>query len=357
MDEIMRRVIFLFPILCASLCATNAQAEDKAALAARLDRVNKITALDDPTLKPWNMKIAFSLDDNLGKLKEQGTLEEWWAGPSLYKISIVSPSYTATTIVNRNGRFRTTGTPDMPYMLEVLERQMVHPMPRSEEVSGLSPQTVKIENAPTPAPECIMMGEQMRNVPFPQVGLLPTYCLVPGKDLLQASYDYGNLMVARTAMGMFQQKVMPIDIRVFMNRVDTASSHLLALKTAPLTEADFVVPATGMASADVPVVHVLYRDLHSEIASVPAQAMPTGLQPSVLSAPVEVAMRIGTDGGVHSVRLVSTPDIKMAAPAMWIAANTKFTPHHKDDKLVEVDTIANIYFSKALSEGEIGPKK
>jgi hypothetical protein len=142
-----------------------------------------------------------------------------------------------------------------------------------------------------------------------------------------------------------------------MNRVDAASSHLLALKTVPLTEADFVVPATGMVSADVPVVHVLYRDLHSEIASVPAQAMPTGLQPSVLSAPVEVAMRIGTDGGVHSVRLVSTPDIKMAAPAMWIAANTKFTPHRKDDKLVEVDTIANIYFSKALSEGEIGPKK
>lgn len=357
MDGIMRRIIFLPLILTACLCAIAAHSEDKAALAARLDRVNKITALDDPTLKPWNMKISFSLSDDVGKFKEQGTLEEWWAGPSLYKISIVSPSYSATTIVNLSGHFRTAGAADTPYMLEVLERQMVHPMPRPNEVTGLSPQAVKIENAPTPVPECIMLSEPMRNVTFPQVGLLPTYCLVPGKDLLQASYDYGNLMVARTAMGMFQQKVMPIDIKVFMNRVDAASSHLLALKTAPLTEADFAVPAAGMVSADVPVVHMLYRDLHSEILSVPAQAMPTGLQPSVLSAPVEVALRIGTDGGVHSVRLVSTPDIKMAAPAMWIAANTKFMPHHKDDKLVEVETLANIYFSKALSEGEIGPKK
>jgi len=356
MDNTMRPSFLLCGVLTACLCATSARGEDKAALQARLDRVNKLTTLDDPALKPWTMKLSFQLDDDNGKPKEQGTIEEWWAGPSTYKIAIVSPSYTATSIVNHEGRFRTAGAADTPYLLEVLERQMVHPMPSASEVSELAPQTIKIEGATGPAPECIMLSETMRNLPFPSIGLFPTYCMVPGKDLLQVSYDYGNLMVVRAALGAFQQKVMPIDIKVSLNRVDVASSHLLALKTMALTDADFALPASGMVSADVPKVHVLYRDLHSEIVSVPAQQMPVGLQPSVLSAPVQVRMMIGTDGSVHSLRLESTPDPRMAAPAMWIAAKMKFVPHHdKDGKVVEVETTANIYFSKALSEGEIGP--
>jgi hypothetical protein len=362
MDGIMRRPILALLILAAILCATAARGEDKAALQARLDRVNKLTALDDSALKPWNMKISFQIDDDGGKLKEQGTLEEWWAGPSEYKISIVSLSYTATTIVNKDGRFRTAGVAETPYLLEVLERQMVHPMPHPGEVSGLSPETLKLEGATGPATECIMLGEMLRNVSFPQLGLLPTYCLVPGKDLLQASFDYGNLTVERKSMGMFQQKVMPIDIRVTLNAVDAASSHLLTLKTAPLTDADFALPTSGMEPAEVPRVHVSYRDLYTEIVATPPRDFPEGVKPDAMSAPVQVHIRIGTDGSVHFVRLDTTPDVRMAAPALWMASQMKFTPHHQDGKLVEVETTANIYFSKKLKqpvmqEKNMAPKK
>ena len=357
MDGIMQRSFLPLLLLSAFLSATGAHGEDKAALQARLDRVNKLTALDDPALKPWNMKISFQIDDDGGKLKEQGTLEEWWAGPSEYKISIVSPSYTATTIVNKDGRFRTAGMAEMPYLLEVLERQMVHPMPRSAEVSGLSPETLKLEGVTGPAPECIMLSETMRNITYPQIGLLPTYCLVAGKDLLQASYDYGVFMVERTAMGMFQQKVMPIDIRVTLNRVNAASSHLLALKTMALTDADFAVPASGMEPADTLHVHVPFSKLSPEIASEPPRIPPpTGVKPDALSAPVQVHMLIGTDGSVHSLRLETTPDVRMAAPAMWMASQTKFTPHRQDGKLVEVETTANIYFSNRLKQGVMDNK-
>src|ERR1700722_9607906 len=123
----MRPPIFVSLVLTACLCAASAHGEDKAALAARLDRINKVTALDDPALKPWSMKLSFLLDDDVGKLKEQGTIEELWAGPSEYKITIASPSYSATTIVNHDGHFRTAGAAETPYLLQLLLRQMVHP--------------------------------------------------------------------------------------------------------------------------------------------------------------------------------------------------------------------------------------
>src|ERR1700733_15845813 len=93
-------------------------AEDKAASQARLQRADALTRVDDPALKPWYLKTNFSLFDDNGKLAEQGTLEEWWAGPSMYKRTITSPSYTGTIIVNKDGRFRTAGSAEAPYLLE-----------------------------------------------------------------------------------------------------------------------------------------------------------------------------------------------------------------------------------------------
>jgi len=350
MDVIMRRSLFPLLLLTAFLCTTTAHAEDKATLQARLDRVNKLTALDDPSLKPWTMKIIFQIDDDGGKLKEQGSIEEWWAGPSEYKISVFSPSYTATTIVNKDGRFHTAGTAETPYLIEVLERQMVHPMPHSGEVSGLAPETVKLEGITGTVPECIMLGKDLRNVADPQLGLLPTYCLVPGKDLLQVSYDYGNLMVERKSMGMFQQKVMPVDVRIAINGVDAADSHLLALKAAPLTDADFAVPASGMEHVDTPRVRVPFHTLYTEIVASPPRDAPFDVKPDALSAPVQVHILIGTDGIVHYARLESTPDPRMAPPALWMASHLIFTPHREDGKLVDVETTANIYFSKRLKQ-------
>jgi hypothetical protein len=126
----------------------------------------------------------------------------------------------------------------------------------------------------------------------------------------------------------------------------------------PLTEADFALPASGMEPADPSRVQVPFLKMISEIASEPPRLPPPpGVKPEALSAPVQVRMLIGTDGGVHSVRLDTTPDVHMAAPAMFMAIQTKFTPHRENGKLVEVETTANIYFSRILKQGVMDPNK
>src|SRR5580698_10564719 len=103
----MRTLRALTLSLLALVLVSNAHADEKATLQARIDRVDAQTRLDDPALKPWYMKVNFQLYDAAGKPGEQGTFEEWWAGPSLYKRTVTSPSYTATLIVNKDGKFRT----------------------------------------------------------------------------------------------------------------------------------------------------------------------------------------------------------------------------------------------------------
>jgi TonB family protein len=343
---------FLLVALCAFAVAPVSHAEDKAATQARLQRADAATRLDDPELKPWYLKVNFSLFDDSGKLAEQGTLEEWWAGPSLYKRTITSPSYTSTTIVNKTGHFRTAGTPQTPFLLEQLERQIVHPMPGDSEVSGSSPQLQKPAEGSPPI-DCVMLNQPLRGVPFPQIGLFPTYCMVPGKDMVQVSYDYGSFMALRSAMGMFQKRVIPIDLALSLNRVQAVASHLVMLKVAPLTDADFVA-GTGMEPVDPQRVHAEYRDLKAtQIANI-APVVPVGVKPSAMSEPVVVRVRLGTDGRVHFIRLVQTPDPLLATSAMAAVLRWTFEPHLVDGKPAEVEMNIPVMFSKGLGEKELG---
>jgi hypothetical protein len=330
-------------------------AEDKAASQARLQRADALTRLDDPALKPWYLKTNFSLFDDNGKLAEQGTLEEWWAGPSMYKRTITSPSYTATIIVNKDGRFRTAGSAEAPYLLEQLERQIVHPLPGEGEIAGATPQLQK-PAASGPPVDCVMLSRTLRNVPYPQIGLFPTYCMDHDKDVLKVSYDYGSFMAVRSALGMFQQRVMPVELMIYMNRVTAASSRIVALKTAPLTEADFVPPA-GMEPDATERVTLPYRDIRdTHIANI-APVTPPGLQPSVLSQAVEIHVRLGTDGHVHAMRLASTPDPLLATAAMAAVVRWTYAPHLVNGKAVEVETTIPVMFSNSVGLGEIGPKR
>jgi len=326
--------------------------EDKAATQARLERADSGTRLDDPALKPWYLKANFSLFDDAGKLAEQGTLEEWWASPSLYKVTIASPSYTATTIVNKDGHFRTASTATTPYLLEQLERQIVRPLPDRSDIEAFAPMLLKpVEGGPML--DCVMLGQPLRNVPFPEVGLFPTYCMERGKDLLRADFDYGSFMAVRTAMGVFQSRVMPIDLTISMNRVQAVLSHTAMLKVIEPAAADFV-PSSDMEPANPQRVHVEFRDIKAtQIANI-APVLPAGVKASAMSEAVTVHARIGTDGDVHSLRLLSTPDPALATAAMAAVIRWTFQPHIVDGKPAEMETNIGVMFSKGIQEKELG---
>src|SRR5580658_1012235 len=113
MEQITRSVCRLtmsaMIFLLATCFATSAQAKDGEDLVQRVLRASHLSRINDVEMNSWHLKVSFQLYDPNGKPSEAGTIEEWWGGPTLWKLRIESPSYTATIIENRDGNFRTQG--------------------------------------------------------------------------------------------------------------------------------------------------------------------------------------------------------------------------------------------------------
>jgi hypothetical protein len=355
----MRALRVLSLAFFALLLASTAHADDKATAQARLDRVDAITRLDDPALKPWYMKVNFQLFDAAGKPGEQGTFEEWWAGPSLYKRTVTSPSYTATLIVNKDGKFRTSGAVETPYLLDMLEQQLVHPISPASEMTGLTPQAMKS----TPGgPDCIMYSRAVRGIPFPPPGVFPTFCMAPGKDILVVSYDNGIFQVQRGAMGGFQGRVVAVDVKIQLNiqgrisvdHLDALSSHMVAMKMAPLTDADFAVPSTGMEPVNDAPLQVGYGKLKPVQPNLINATIPEHVEPKVLGDNAQVQTVYGTDGQVRWMRVINAADPRLAASAINAVLHWTIKPYLVNGKPVEVETTVEVPFSKTASMGDVG---
>jgi len=354
------RVLRVLPLaLFALLFVSIAHADDKANQQARLDRVDASTRLDDPALKPWYMKVNFQLFDAAGKPGEQGTFEEWWAGPSLYKRTVTSSSYTATLIVNKDGKFRTAGATETPYLLDMLEQQLVHPIPPASEMTGLTPQLMK--SIPG-APECIMYSRAVRGIPYPPSGVFPTFCMAPGKDILVVSLDNGIFQSERGSMGAFQGRVVAVDVKIQLNlqgrvsvdHFDALSSHMVAMKVAPLTDADFAIPPAGMEAVNDAPQQVGYGKLKAVQSGLINATIPEHVEPKVLGDNAQVLTIYGTDGQVRWMRIVNAADPRLAASAMNAVLHWSIKPYLVNGKPVQVETTVEVPFSKTASMGDVG---
>jgi hypothetical protein len=353
----MRTLRALTLSLLALVLVSNAHADEKATLQARIDRVDAQTRLDDPALKPWYMKVNFQLYDAAGKPGEQGTFEEWWAGPSLYKRTVTSPSYTATLIVNKEGTFRTTGSVETPYLLDMLEKQLVHPIPPVADLTGLTPELMKTSPG---LPECIMYSRGVRGMAYPPSGIFPTFCMVPGKDILVASYDNGIFLLERGTMGGFQGRIVPVDVKVTLNLQGSVSiehhnaltSHMVAMKMTPLTDADFAVSLKDMEPVSDTREKVPYSKLKAEQTGVINAVVPSTVNINKLSDPGQIQVVFGTDGHVRWMRLFSAPDPQLAAAAMAAVMQWTIKPYLINEKRVQVETTMEVPFGTVNGTGE-----
>lgn len=318
------------------LLGTIVHAQGSSVLSARLASLDAATALDDGSLKPWSMVVHFRLLDKDGRATDEGTIEELWAGPTRMRRSVKSTGYTSVYVRNDHGEFRTAGTSELPYALQVVERQMVHPMPRPEEVSGLRPQMVKLALETGPM-DCIMLQPAKDVEPFQHIGVFPTYCTKQGQDLLVASYDYSTLAVSRVALGVFQKRIIATELNVTLNRVKVAEAHLVSLKTVVPTEADFT-PEAG--NPEIHESEVVWKNgmPYPERTYAPTVYAPPGiLTAHSYTTPVVINIRIGTDGVVRSLRLVSTPDFRMTDVALEGVSRWRFKPYLVKGEAVSID--------------------
>jgi hypothetical protein len=230
------------PILfIAFLIVISARSQSKEGLQRRVLSASHSTRIDDVEMKPWHLKVNFELYGHDGKVSNAGVLEEWFAGLTLWKLRIESPSYTATVIEDGKDDFRTKGSGPVPLRLRAIERDIVYPMPMGEDLSKTVPHSshLKLEQMSL---DCIQLTEP----PIPSSSS-PTFCFDPTDGDLRAILSDGSWSLIRNKVGLFEghSAALRITARVGNVETETASAEVVDLSEITLNDALFV-PSSDM---------------------------------------------------------------------------------------------------------------
>jgi TonB family protein len=332
--------------LCAAAIfalAAGAHAQDTAALMERLHRAIAASSIDDTQLKPWHLKLSFQLYDAKGNPTEKGTIEKWWAEPLGEKTVYTSPSYSSTEIRAKDGLFRSKGTSHVPSSLELILRQVVHPMPSEGDIADSKPDLRKETPGKTPM-DCIMLAQQIKNVAYPPLGLFPTYCFDRNTDSLRVSYDFGSQLIVRNKVGTFQQRNVVVDQTTLQNSITQVSAHVDTLQSIVPNEGDFVPSADleGVKPDGVMVAPGVMAGL--KISGV-NPSYPEASRRDHVSGSVILRARIGSDGHIHSLRVTSTPAADLAIASLAAVRQWTYKPYLLNGEPVDVDTQITVNFA------------
>jgi TonB family protein len=336
-------------IAAAMLCvfAGIAYGDDTSSLAERLHRAATGSSLDDASLKPWHLKLGFQLFDSKGKAAENGTIEEWWYSPEVHKTVYTSPSYTSTEIRTKDGFFRSKGVPSAPYLLRLMLKQAVHPMPDEKDISAAKPDIRKETISKVPL-DCIMLSQEIKNnhtnsIPL---GLFPTYCFDHSSDTLRMAYDFGSQTIVLNSLGTFQQHNVAIDQTMSWKGVPAINGHIDVLQGILVKGADFA-PSTDLEKIDLSAVKVDSNVIYGNIISQARPTYPERARANHVSGSVVLGAIIARDGQVRSLKLLSVPDADLAIAAVTAVREWRYKPYLLNGEPTEVETTLTVNFNIA----------
>ena len=270
-------------------------------------------------------------------------VEEWWAAPSMYKTIFTSPSYTSTEIQTNDGLFRSKDSSPVPYLLDLVLKQLVHPIASDEDITASKPDLRKETFGKVPM-DCIMLSQQIKNVAYLPLGLFPTYCFDRDQDSLRVSYDFGSQLITRNHVGKFLERNVAIDQTTSFSSVNAITAHVEGLQTMPLNDDDFV-PPTEFEKTSAKVTKVSSGVISGLAISKTPPIYPVHAKEMRVTGSVVMAARIGRDGRIHSLKLMSVPDPDLAIAALTAVRQWVYKPYLLNGEPVDVDTMITVNFA------------
>jgi TonB family protein len=332
--------------LATLMFAACAHAADDRALTDRLSAADTGTALDGADVKPWHLKIFVELFDSKGRPSDRGTIEEWWSSPELDTRDYKTTAYTATEIRSGGKLYRTQGMDLPPYYLELLRRQVVHPIPPMRGKAALFVPELRKVNAGKLSLDCIALRSVSTQGPA-ALGSSPTYCLDATSDSLRMSLDLSSEQIARNAVGRFQGKEVGVDVVVSANGVKAATGHLDRLAEEAVPESEFA--ASSEAPEVVPPIVATGDPVKLEtVGGAVSQSQPiypVQAKEQRLAGIVVLRVIIGTNGAVRNIQLISSSNSVFEASAIAAVRQWRYKANTVNGLPTEVETIVVVNFN------------
>jgi len=189
-----------------------------------------------------------------------------------------------------------------------------------------------------------MLGQEIRGVGYPPLGLFPTYCLEHDGASLRVTYDFGSLAVTRNKVGKFGEKMVPVEISANGGTKMLATAKIVALQTVPLTAADFV-PGDDLKKAGDGPAKLASGVIAGSKLGGPNPIYPQSAKERHISGTVVMHAIIGRDGRIHRLTLISYPDGDLAISALNAVRQWTYKLYLLLGEPTEVDTTITVNYN------------
>jgi TonB family protein len=220
-----------------------------------------------------------------------------------------------------------------------VREQIVHPLTEDELRDGV-PRPEKRDFGKVPL-DCIMIAQPIKTFGLPPLGLFPTYCMDRDKDVLRASYNFGNQTVLRNHMAVFQKRVVPMNLIVQSEDKAAITAEMEDLRGFALQESDFAT--TNLDRVDK-AANVSGSVMQGHAISQERPACPDRAKRNHVSGTVRLSAIIGTDGRIRSLKFVSIPDADLGIASVAAVRHWRYEPYLLNGIPVEVQTEITVNF-------------
>ena len=312
-------------------------AQKPAALLDRLHEAAEATTLDAPGATPFHVKLSVEIFPQYGRAADKGTVEMWWNGPDEDRIVYDLSQYHATIARTATGMLRTGKAAEVPYIVDHMLAQFLHPVPPAMKESDfdLTPTKVAIGKIKM---DCIFTVPSHAK-PINSIG--STFCFDDQTQLrvVQENPDQYNLRQQIGTLGKLQVPAA-LDYTYLHKGVATARIDALSRQKMPYKEA---LETANLVPVPEPVrlpSHSLDKSLlHQQQPIYPAEAKSHRTTGTVL-----LHVIVGVNGKVRSLSLIGSPDDSLTGSAIDAVSRWVYSPYLVNGVPTEVDTtVATIY--------------
>jgi TonB family protein len=303
----------------------------------------------DAALKPWHFKASYQLYDEKGNASEQGPYEYWWASPKVDRSTWTRGSSAHPDWHTAEGKHAYQAAGERLNFFEYkLEAAFLSPLPSA---GDLDPARIRLIRQDTPVGStklpCIMavplmpLHGETQEVPL---GLFPTYCFDPKTPVLRISYSLGNLTTEFSQIVKVQGKYLAKEILLFDGKRKILSATIDSV--SGMTAADpALTPPADVTVSDLKKVNIAGGVAQGFLVKKLVPYYPQDAKAAHVSGVVTLQATIGMDGGIHDLRVISTPWPSLAASALSAVSHWEYRPYLLNGEPVEVHTTVNVVFA------------
>lgn len=318
-------------VLIAAAASLLAQTPDPA---AQYERLRTLTQMDRPGATPFHIRMDTQLYDLHGNPSDKGTIEEWWASPTEYRIEIHSGSVHEIDATGQPPQSAPLTRPS--YLLNQLFQETVHPLPPLYSRTTVTEAAQQFEKANL---TCLRLHN-----PFHREGGPPTFCVDAGTENLRITqHDFE--FVIRNQPGTFHGASVALfnDISFFGRDAITGKITVIERLNTDAAGTPVLHPMPAETVADT-AEQLARKGSGGHIRKAKPPVYPASARDAHIEGTVLLHAVITTDGRLTSLVVLASPDDALSQAALDAVSTWRCDPYRLNGKPTEVSTTIPVTF-------------